>query len=79
MTMENRTIELTEPQIKMLASMYRDFDFGDFIEKNPEIEDEGNITWYSDELDNLFNEICDWDEELKTNRPEVYGDLFNER
>ena len=77
--MKNYTIELSEPQIKMLASMYRDFDFGDFIEKNPEIEDEGNITWYSDELDNLFNEICDWDEELKTNRPEVYGDLFNER
>ena len=64
--MKNYTIELTEPQIKMLASMYRDFDvLGDFIEKNPEIQEEGSYSWYSDELDNLFNDICDWDEELK--------------
>lgn len=63
--MRNYTIELSEPQIKMLASMYRDFDFGLFIDMNPEIEEEGSISWYSDELDNLFNDICDWDEELK--------------
>lgn len=63
--MKNYTIELTEPQIKMLASMYRDFDFGDFIEKNPEIEEEESVGWYSDELDNLFNDICDWEEKLK--------------
>lgn len=62
--MRNYTIELTEPQIKMLASMYRDFDFGDFIEKNPKIEDEESVGWYSDELDNLFNDICNWDEEI---------------
>ena len=46
--MRNYTIELTEPQIKMLASMYREFDFGDFIEKNPKIEDEDSVGWYSD-------------------------------
>ena len=63
--MKNYTIELTEPQIKMLASMYRDFNFGDFIEKNPEIEEEESVGWYSDELDTLFNDICDWNEELK--------------
>lgn len=62
--MKNYTIELTEPQIKMLASMYRDFDFGDFLEKNPEIDEEGSVSWYSDELDTLFTDICDWDEEL---------------
>jgi hypothetical protein len=62
--MRNYTIELTEPQIKMLASMYRDFDFGDFIENNPKIEDEESVGWYSDELDNLFNDICNWDEEI---------------
>jgi hypothetical protein len=62
--MRNYTIELTEPQIKMLASMYRDFDFGDFIGKNPKIEDEESVGWYSDELDNLFNDICNWDEEI---------------
>ena len=68
MTMRNYTIELTEPQIKMLASMYRDFDFGDFIEKNPEIEEEESIGWYSDELDSLFTDICDWDLELKNKK-----------
>ncbi len=63
--MKNYTIELTEPQIKMLASMYHDFNFGDFIEKNPEIEEEESVGWYSDELDTLFNDICDWNEGLK--------------
>ena len=63
--MKNYTIELSEPQIKMLASMYRDFDFDDFIEKNPEIEEEGSVSWYDDELGNLFNDIYVWDEELK--------------
>ena len=66
--MENYTIELSEPQIKMLASMYSDFDFHRFIEKNPEIEEEESIGWYSDELDNLFYDICDWDLELKNKK-----------
>jgi len=66
--MKNYDIELTEPQIRMLASMYRDFNFWNFIEKNPDIEEEESITWYSDELDSVFNDICDWDEELKQKR-----------
>jgi hypothetical protein len=44
--------------------MYRNFDFGDFIEKNPQIEEEESVGWYSDELDNLFNDICDWDQQI---------------
>lgn len=64
--MKNYTIELSEPQIKMLASMYHSFCFSDFIERNPEIEEEGSVGWYDDELGNLFNDICDWDEELKS-------------
>ena len=63
--MKTYTIELTEPQVRMLASMYQDFDFGDFIEKNPDIEEEESIGWYSDELDNLFMDICTWDENIK--------------
>jgi hypothetical protein len=66
--MKNYTIELNEPQIKMLASMYRDFDFSTFIENNPEIEEEESVGWYSDELDNLFWDICDWDKELKNKK-----------
>jgi hypothetical protein len=57
--MENYTIELNEPKTKMLAFMLDNFDFDKFIEKNPEIETEGSIGWYEDNINWLLNDIAE--------------------
>jgi len=57
--MENYTIELNEPKTKMLAFMLDNFDFDKFIEENPEIETEGSIGWYEDNINWLLNDIAE--------------------
>jgi hypothetical protein len=57
--MENYTIELNEPKTKMLAFMLDNFDFNKFIEENPEIETEGSIGWYEDNINWLLNDIAE--------------------
>lgn len=57
--MENNTIELNEPKTKMLAFMLDNFDFNKFIEENPEIETEGSIGWYEDNINWLLNDIAE--------------------
>lgn len=64
--MKTITIELTEPMIKMLAHAYREGKiWKDFMEDHyDEIEDEGSVSWYDDEYNRFFTEVCDEDESL---------------
>lgn len=69
--MEPLEMELSEPIVRMLAHAYRYGLWGSFMEKyGEEIEDEGSVSWYEDEFDKFFWEVCDADDELTRWRKE---------
>lgn len=57
--MENTTIELNEPKLKMFEYMVNNFDFYEFIAQNPEIVDEGSVGWYEDNFNWFLNDIAE--------------------
>lgn len=68
-TMENqKEITLTETQLIMLSAMCRKFNFNDFIEKNDWIEDEGSISWFDEQFDEMAAIIIDWGDYYENQR-----------
>tara|TARA_R110000868_G_scaffold113675_2_gene304886 strand:- start:3965 stop:4213 length:249 start_codon:yes stop_codon:yes gene_type:complete len=69
-------IYLTEPMVRMLAFAYRnqkDVIWGEFMDTYMDgIDDEGSLSWYDDEYNSFFTEICDLDESLPKLKKKEY-------
>ena len=48
--MKNYTLKLTEAQMEMLGTALDNFDINEFLYNNPQIEDEGSVSYYEDEF-----------------------------
>jgi len=57
--MENNTIELNEPTIKMLGVMLKGFSFTNFVQENLEPGNETQIKLYENSFHTLLNDIAE--------------------
>ncbi len=68
--MKNYTLTLNEAQVLLLEKGIRSFDIDDYIQANPEIEQQGSVSWYQDSYDELVDELIDLKQEI------LYDDNF---
>jgi len=64
---QEKEITLNETQLIMLAAMWRKFDWHEFIGENEWIEDEGSVSWFDEQFDEIGNQVVD------------YGDYFTQQ
>jgi len=70
--MENeKQITLTETQLIMLSSMWRKFDFQEFMEENDWIESEGSVSWFDEQFTDLGFKVVDYGDQYKKERKDL--------
>ena len=68
---KEKDLRFNETQLIMLASMWRKFDFQEFIEENDWIDKEGSVSWFDEQFTDLGFKMVDYGDQYKKERKDL--------